>query len=367
MNKKLLHKRILVVDDNPRNVQLAGSVLMREGYNVEFATTVREAIEWVLTDHFDLILLDVVMPGKNGFQICAEIKAIKGYKEVPVIFISAHNEPEIYYEGFRVGGVDYIMKPIVIEELIARVGLHLKYYDARQKLDGLETSQEKFLTIISRELLSPLSDHVLMLERLVGKIGEFSAAEIDNMLAGLLESAREEEAIVDSLLTWAMIQTGRILFTPAEIAPVEVITSVIHKFMPLARAKSIELLEDPVCEDMIRTDPYMLKTVLRNLVSNAIKYTGDQGRVAVGCKSEGKHLVFNVTDTGIGMSKEKLESLFLLQNNDFIGWSKSGSTRGLGLMICSKFTDQMLGALKYSSTPNKGTTVELILPLTPDL
>ena len=123
--KTLNPPRILVVDDNPINVQLVGSILSEEGYIVEFASGGQEAMDWISSLSFDLILLDVIMPGKSGFQVCREIRNLASYASVPVVFLSGKNDEETIQEGNKAGGTDYLFKPIGIDELLHCVSRHL--------------------------------------------------------------------------------------------------------------------------------------------------------------------------------------------------------------------------------------------------
>ncbi len=115
---------ILIVDDEPRNIQLLGNILKKEQYEVEFAMNGKGALEWAVSKRFDLILLDIMMPGMNGYTVCKKIKSNDSTKNSPIIFLSAKSESEDIVEGFSVGGADYITKPFKTPELLARVKMH---------------------------------------------------------------------------------------------------------------------------------------------------------------------------------------------------------------------------------------------------
>lgn len=129
--KNIKSSRILVVDDNPINVQLVGSILAEEGYIVEFASGGDEAMDWIRSLSFDLILLDVIMPGKSGFQVCREIRNHASYGSIPVIFLSGKNDDETIREGYKAGGTDYLFKPLGIDDLLRCVKQHLQTSDEK--------------------------------------------------------------------------------------------------------------------------------------------------------------------------------------------------------------------------------------------
>lgn len=117
---------LLIVDDEPHNIQLLGNILKQEGYNVEFATSGEEALDWVNNEPFDLILLDVMMPGMNGYEVCKTIKDNIATKHIPIIFLTAKTESGDVVRGFEAGGSDYITKPFQTVELLARVKVHVE-------------------------------------------------------------------------------------------------------------------------------------------------------------------------------------------------------------------------------------------------
>jgi two-component system sensor histidine kinase/response regulator len=130
---------ILLVDDSPHNLQVLGKLLQEEKYKTEFAINGESALEWLKIRQFDLILLDLNMPGMNGFEVCKKIRSEKGINEVPIIFLSAESERESILKGFEVGAQDYVTKPFDTRELLARVKTQL---DLKSKTEKLEKINE---------------------------------------------------------------------------------------------------------------------------------------------------------------------------------------------------------------------------------
>ena len=180
MNKK---GKILVVDDNPKNIQLIANILSDNGYEVEMALGGKEALQWVEEQTFDLMLLDIMMPEKNGFEVCQAVRKNSTLNIMPIIYLTAKNDKESTVHGFAVGGQDFISKPFDTSELLARVSTHIELKKSKEEvlkanmvleqkvhertlqleesnkcLQALTQTKDKFLSFIGREITSPLND-----------------------------------------------------------------------------------------------------------------------------------------------------------------------------------------------------------------
>lgn len=128
---------VLVVDDNPQNLQVLGPMLEKKGYDVAFATSGEQALEFVAGETPDLVLLDIMMPGMDGYEVCQRLKEIKSTASIPVIFLTAKSDTDDVVRGFEAGGVDYVTKPFNSAELLARVKTHLELKNAREEIKTL--------------------------------------------------------------------------------------------------------------------------------------------------------------------------------------------------------------------------------------
>jgi len=122
---------ILIVDDEPKNIQLLGNLLKEQSYDIEFATSGEQAIEWLTSKRFDLVLLDIMMPEMDGYEVCEKIKSDITISHIPIIFLTAKTQTEDIVKGFEVGGFDYITKPFKSPELLARVKMHVEIKQLR--------------------------------------------------------------------------------------------------------------------------------------------------------------------------------------------------------------------------------------------
>lgn len=148
---------ILIVDDVPKNIQMVANVLREEGYQMAFARSGDAALRHTETILFDLILLDIMMPEMNGYEVCEKLKQNPKTKEIPVIFLTAKTDTENVLKGFELGAVDYVTKPFNMSELLARVKTHLELREARQKLQELNATKDKFFSIIAHDLKNPFN------------------------------------------------------------------------------------------------------------------------------------------------------------------------------------------------------------------
>ena len=129
--------KVLIIDDEPKNIQVLASTLSEEGYQIEFTTNGSEAVNWATEDKFDLILLDIMMPELDGYQVCERIKQNKKSAGIPIIFLTARTDQESIVNGFKAGAVDYITKPFKKDELLARVNTHIKLQKSTRKINKL--------------------------------------------------------------------------------------------------------------------------------------------------------------------------------------------------------------------------------------
>ena len=222
---------ILIVDDNPRNLQLLGNILRENNYNLEFATSGKEALEWLDEKKFDLVLLDIMMPEMNGYEVCRYIKQDPAMADMPVIFLTARTDKDSLVEGFDAGAQDYISKPFDMKELLLRVRTHLDLKLSREKLQemnllleekvkertleleianrqlsGLDHAKTEFINLIGHELRTPLNGIIGPMELI--RI-DYRDEELLKMLGLITESVeRLEKFALDALLI-TNLRTGK--------------------------------------------------------------------------------------------------------------------------------------------------------------
>jgi signal transduction histidine kinase len=359
MEKKPLEK-ILIVDDVTKNIQILASFLKEAGYEINFALNGLSAIEHINHEHFNLILLDIMMPEMDGFEVCRILKLNPVTREIPIIFITAKTDEESIKRGFKTGGMDYITKPFNKSELLARVKTHLLISRQKKSLEELVNTKDKFFSIIAHDLKSPISQLSGLSDVLISLVKTDS--EIKKIATMIRNSAQAGNTLLNNLMEWARSQTGRITFNP-EVFDLKILTDeIIDLNQSISAEKNISLTNNIPSGTTAYGDKNMLRTVIRNIVSNGIKFTPKNGKIEVSTTQNGKYTQVHIRDNGIGMKKEDVDKLFKIGVNlNTIGESKEKGT-GLGLILCKEFIDHHNGKIWAVSQINTGTEFIFAIP-----
>jgi len=393
MSQPKLH-RILVVDDVPENLSLLSAMLGQEGYEVRRAPNGTMALQNVPRYRPHLILLDIMMPGLNGYEVCKILKEDEDTSQIPIIFLSALNESFDKVKPFKTGGSDYITKPFDVDEVLARVKQQLDLQDLRLALEiqnqklkeeveersraeekAFQASQAKsqFLAHMSHELRTPLSTIVGYADLMLSD-PDRSSQDCRN-LRTILNSTSHLLSLIEDVLNMTKIESGRVNIYSKVFCFQEFLSGLEEMFRIQAEVKDIKFaLHSPEpLPPYIETDEIKLRQVLINLVSNALKFTV-KGSVTLstkawfsndrlGAKSTGYCLLeFQVQDTGPGILPEEQSSLFQPFSQTQTGRS-SQTVSGLGLAISRNFIRLMGGDIFVDSIPQQGTcfTVQVLV------
>ncbi|MBA3026746.1 MAG: response regulator [Sulfurimonas sp.] len=202
----MIQSRILVVDDVVENIQVVMNILREDSYDFSFAKSGKEALELLKKDRFDLVLLDIMMPGIDGYDVCAQMKKDPILTETPVIFLTAKTDIDSVAKAFKVGGVDYLTKPFHAEELLARVKTHIELHKAKQILKQnnltLQTKMNMEITRILTELEDSQKEMIFILTELIESVSDETGrhirrvAEYSKLLAHYHESLSDDDAEV---------------------------------------------------------------------------------------------------------------------------------------------------------------------------
>ncbi|MBN2006833.1 MAG: response regulator [Anaerolineae bacterium] len=359
---------LLVVDDTPANLGVAADYLEMCGFEIITATSGENGLDKAARLHPDLILLDVMMPGVNGFEACRRLKADKTTQDIPVIFMTALVSEDDKVQGFEAGGVDYVTKPILHRELLARVTTHLRIQDQARQLIELNAGKDKFFSILAHDLRGPFGPLLQLSEILAGEAVKGETQNVQSLSARLHEGAEVVYQLLENLLQWARIQQGRMPYAPETLSLAEMAEQVFRLLYDVATQKNIMLQSQVGAEVKVQGDAAMLNAVLRNLVSNAIKFTPQGGRVTTqACLSKrsvaGKWVEVLVCDTGVGMSPEDQSKLFRLDVHHSTEGTAQEQGTGLGLLVCREMVEKHGGELWVESTVGQGTKMHFTLPL----
>lgn len=353
---------ILIVDDMPKNIQLVAKFLTDENYNLFFAQSGAAALKQINSRMFDLILLDVMMPGMDGFEVCEKVKENPETKNIPVIFLTAKTDDEAIAKGFSLGGVDYITKPFNPVELLARVKTHLKLRQREKELRDLNTTKDTLLSVISHDLKTPFFNIMGLGELLLKDFNTYDDASKKEFITNIVDSSRISHSLLDNLLSWTRIQTGKIHCNPSDIVFDEVIEDIFKLVKQQALNKKVELEYLPNTKLLVFADVNMLQTIFRNIITNAIKYTPRGGTVSINTREENNQLIIEVKDTGIGIPPARLEKMFTPSKIPSMPGTENELGSGFGLILTKEFVLQNNGSISVESVEGEGATFRVSLP-----
>jgi signal transduction histidine kinase len=365
--------RILVVDDVAQNIELVANFLIPSGYIVSPASGGLEALRTINEDTSlpDLILLDIMMPDLDGMEVCKRLKADARTTRIPVIFLTAKSETGDIIEGFLAGAADYITKPFNREELLARVDVQIRNKRLEERFSELNRTlteslqmKDRLISIIAHDLKSPLSGVIGLLRLMISDSNSktLTLKEVDQYIKMMHGTLANTLRLLDNLLEWASIQVGRAEFNPEMLNLHGVIKSTFDLLDGVAKRKNIELLLKGGDDLFALADEKMIVTVIRNLVSNAIKFTNSGGRVVVGCAKRDERIHVVVEDNGIGMTPEEIDRLFAIERKTVSRGTANESGSGLGLFLSKEMVTKNGGEMVIESKSGVGTKITFTLP-----
>ena len=380
MNSKLTEKKplILIVDDIQKNIQLLGNILKDEIYEIAIAENGRDALDMLEDLIPDLILLDIMMPEIDGFEVCKRLKEKSKTKEIPIIFLTAKTEVEDIVKGFELGAVDYVTKPFNPTELLARVTTHLDLKLARdkekahlkeiaeknEKLLKLDKMKNDLLGMAAHDLRNPIAAiNAIMYMILYG--GD------ENLTEEQVEFLKEVEYLGDfmlnllnDLLDVAAIESGKLTLNMKRHNYIDFVKQNMKFNKLIAEKKNIGLELDIVDEiPEIEFDKDKIGQVLNNLISNAIKFSYSDTKITVKLCIEEDYVLTSVIDQGQGIPEEELPNIFKEFHKSSVRATADEKSTGLGLAITKKVVEGHGGRGGVESEVGKGSTFYFTLPV----
>jgi len=355
---------ILVVDDTPANLQLLTEMLKERGYKVRPAPSGELALRGARAAPPDLILLDITMPGMDGFEVCSHLKADERLREIPVLFISALNETSDKVRAFQAGGVDYVTKPFNIEEVEARVRTHLDLRRQRRELAAglarmreLEKLRDSLTHMIAHDMKSPLSAIQMTLE-LIEPLLPASDAGAARVLHGAKVSVSTILEMIAQMLDVSRMEAGALkpVFAPGNVP--ETVRSAVEAQRILAGDRRLVFASGgPFLTDF---DAELLRRVVGNLVGNAVKFTRPEGEIRITVTPKGEAVRVEVADDGVGIAPEHHARIFTKFGQVEGPGARAGT--GLGLTFARMAVEAHGGEIGMDSAQGRGSTFWLTLP-----
>jgi two-component system, sensor histidine kinase and response regulator len=371
---------ILIVDDLAENIEVLGTLIRKNKYKVAVAMNGEEAIAVAKKILPDLILLDIAMPGRDGFSVCKTLKCDPVTENIPVIFLTAKVESEDIVAGFSLGAVDYITKPFKSAELLMRVKTHLTIKNLQNELRltnerleekviertrELEKAKEKaelsdnlkseFLSSISHEIRTPLnaviSSASLIESEMEGKIDEYLKPIFESLKKGSYRIIRT----VDLVLNMAQLHTNSYQIKMEKLDVAEILMLVSSKYKSAAKEKKVALeINDLIKDAFVTADYYAVVEIFEQLLDNAVNFTG-KGSITVSLAETENEYAASVEDSGAGIGGEYLTSLFNYFSQEDVGYTRKFEGNGLGLALTKRYCDLIKASISVESEKGKGS------------
>ena len=389
---KSIKPRILAIDDTPANLMTLGAALAEE-YDLQFATSGQQGLTLAAGAPPDLVLLDIMMPEMDGYEVCRQLKADPSLQNIPVIFITALAEMDAEAAGLELGAADYLTKPINVgiarqrirnllereqlrkeveternlleqrvaertAELKAVAGSREKALAAAEQLSALKT---QFINNMSHELRTPLN-HVIGLATLSQRAKDLEKAK--DYAQKILAAGEQLLGLVTSVLDFSAVKSGDLHVCNEVIDLHILLPHIAERYAEKAKAKGLafEMRQPAVIPPTMMGDLQRLQQVLEELLANAVKFT-EQGKVTFAVVPGADQIEFVVTDSGGGMKAEQLEAGFKpFQQADGSATRRFGGL-GLGLALTEHLVRLMGGKISVTSKMHEGSTFRVMLPL----
>lgn len=369
---------VLIVDDTPANVRVLAEYLDGHGFNVTVAQDGEEGLERARFGRPDLVLLDAMMPGWDGFETCRRLKADPATSAIPVIFMTALSEVGDKVRAYEAGGVDYITKPFHAEEVLARVNTHLALRNMQRQLqernDALQrevrereraeqvlaersrelarsnAELERMAYIASHDLQEPLrmvASYVQLLERRY--MGQLDA-DAHEFIGFAVDGARRMQALIDDLLTISRVDTKGRPLQRVELG--EALDAALRSLRIAIDERNAKVQADPL--PAVLGDAAQLTQVFQNLLSNAVKFCqASAPRVEISARRDGAQWRICVRDNGIGVPEEHRERIFGMFQR--LHGRREYAGTGIGLAICQKIVERHGGSIRVEAAQGGGS------------
>lgn len=367
----MYNTHILVIDDSQTNLLLMKQLLLRHGYNrISTLTNGKDGIEFVKNNKVDIVLLDLMMPGLDGYEVCKILKGNKKTEKVPIIIITAKSEPEEIDKVISFGADDFIKKPINQFELFSRIDhiLKIKLYHKEletknSELKRVNKLKNNFLGVVAHDLKSPLSIITGYSELMLMGKSELDVKYKD-YLEKILDNAENMLGLINDLMDVALIEAGKYKLYYETIDLVLLVKECVENQNFISIRKDINIIFNSELTVLnIRVDKKRILQVMNNLLNNAIKFSNEHSIVNVNLLQRENNVLIKVSDSGIGIPKKDIKKIFEKFSRGSNISKKRIKGAGLGLSICKDIIEMHKGKISVDSEEDKGSTFTISIPL----
>lgn len=360
--------RILAVDDTPDNLILVETILESEGFEIDLVADGLSALQQIIESPPDLILLDVMMPGIDGYEVTRRIRKNTELPYIPILLITAFTESSVV-EGLDAGADDFIRKPFDTDELLARVRSLLRLKHSLDEQQKMARQREDFVSRMTHDLRTPLVASDRMLNLFQQEIFCKISPEMKQAIAVMIRSNHNLTQMVNNLLEVYRIEAGKKTLNSETCNLAEMLIEVVEELNPIANDKGLTLKVDTSALEnlgenagIVTGDRLELRRVFSNLIGNAIKFTdtgGIEARIFESAENNEKNLVtIEIEDTGYGIAAEDQATIF----ERFRQGRNKRAGSGLGLHLSRLIVEAHGGAIEIFSEVGKGSVFTVCLP-----
>ena len=369
--------KFLLVDDLEENLLALEALLASEGLDLHKAQSGEEALELMLANEYALALLDVQMPGMDGFELAEFMRANERSRHIPIIFVTAGSGDEARrFRGYEAGAVDFIQKPIEADVLRSKANVFLDLYNQRRQitaqrdelaklsaaLQAANQQKNRFLAVLAHELRNPLavfSSGLNILDR--GNSGR----DLSQVRLSMRQNLNHVTRLVDDLLDINRIERGKILLRKQKVDLDEVLPAALELAEPAIVAANHRLtVETPDDAITLEVDPARFIQIISNIVGNAARYTPEGGDIRVKVSKADGFAIIEISDNGIGIPPGQQAQIFNMFEQSDNGLGVVGEGLGIGLALVKQLVELHGGEIVLQkSLPGEGSTFEVRLPL----
>jgi len=359
--------KVLVIDDDEEDFLLTKDFLKNihtSKYEVEWIDNFNNAADRISDLEHDVYLIDYNLPGHNGIELVSSLTK-KGVN-APFIFLTGMPNYEKDLEAMQAGAVDFLSKKNLRPEILEKsIRYAIKQKETENKLIESNNTKAKLFSIISHDLRSPFNSLMQIID-MVEDVQNDLPKEIFNLLIETIKKdSKATYNLLQNILGWAQNELDAITFKPELLELSPIINEVVEQMQPVANRKKISIRVISGDKFKAYFDRNLVIIIIRNLISNAIKFTPDEGDVEISTKLLKEHVLVSVKDNGTGMSEETLQNLFKKDIFNSIRGTKNEKGTGLGLKLCNEFVLKNKGEMCAESELGNGSNICFSLPLLP--
>ena len=369
--------KFLLVDDLEENLVALEALLSRDGLDLDKARSGEDALELMLANEYALALLDVQMPGMDGFELAEIMRANERSRHIPIIFVTAGSGDAVRrFRGYEAGAVDFIQKPIEADVLRSKANVFLDLYLQRRQIvaqrDELETlttalqaadqQKNRFLAVLAHELRNPLAVLAAGLNIMERKT---DPAAIDTTRNSMRQHLGYMTRLVDDLLDINRIERGKIALRREKVLLSDILPSALEVATPAIESGNHVLAVNlPPQAITLNVDPARFTQIVGNVLGNAARYTPKGGRIEVSVSQDGEKASIVVSDNGVGIPTHQQARIFEMFEQSDAGMGVVGDGLGIGLALVKQLVKLHGGSIHLvSSVPGEGSTFEIQLPI----